>query len=160
MGPSTRSILWLLRERPRTKEPCQRQNKWCLSQINMYMDMEWIEERCEREWGISKSIGCWQVCLRWGWHSCLPGFHFVGLCLGGLPIWETLRKRNITLQLCFFCKVSIEHSARCVINCPMSRPIWTFINPVWASTMGVSKTNLQWVSSMGLSKLSGFSFHN
>ena len=57
----------------------------------------------------------------------------------------TLKKRNITKGLCFFCSVELEHSRHRFILCLMARMVWRCISLVWMSLTRVRLSSFSWV---------------
>ena len=83
-------------------------SKWCLLnvEINAAYHNHWQAPGDRRRlyiraWGIRKPLMWWQSVLRMGWRFMVWG---ALQKLGGV-----LRKRDIVIEMCFFCIASLEH---------------------------------------------------
>ena len=92
----------------------------------------WVEERLREVWLVYKPLLWWVRVIRLSWHSRLPfKCKVVMVCLS-----NALVCRRITNDMCFFCKVELEHNRHRFITCSIARDIWKFINAIWMPTSG------------------------
>ena len=108
----------------------------------------WMEDQVRKQWGFQRPISWWQKVVRKGWHSRLPFRAKVFIwrvIVGGLPMGEALRKRNIDNGMCFWCTVVVEDNRHRFLNCPVAKQVWGFINKVWISLTGISRRPFHWV---------------
>ena len=84
----------------------------------------WMEDQVRKQWGFQRPISWWQKVVRKGWHSRLPFRAKVFIwrvIIGGLPVGEALRKRNLDNGMCFWCTVVVEDNHHRFLNCPVAK---------------------------------------